>query len=379
MKYEVPALNPDDIVTWTVSDINGVQAVPASIAVVTSDAAPAAVNDTVGVVWGESTVKDVLTNDTSTSPIDVTSVTVTSESQTGLTSVKPTGEIEVFGLNYGIDLFKYTVKDIYGQESNEANVGVQVFYAGSDTQTNLCAVPPTGSVNITPFNVLTAPENVYINAGGTWTLTSSPGTSPAAPGSYNGSMTFTAGTHTVGDHVYTYSVTVYGTTATAELTISFQPYIAAVNTACASASSISFAGRNSSVTHTGYTNEVVCPGQGPLAGSGVAVPTQWGSGTFNSDLWFSFIAPGDLVNYPINITVSGSAYSQETGIYSPAVAIYSGTCGALVLENASITSVTNQSVTTSVVVNSLTPVTYWIRVDCQNGYEGSYDITLSAS
>jgi hypothetical protein len=50
MKYEVPALNPDDIVTWTVSDTDGVQASPATVAVITSDAAPTAVADTVGVV-----------------------------------------------------------------------------------------------------------------------------------------------------------------------------------------------------------------------------------------------------------------------------------------------------------------------------------------
>ena len=87
-------------------------------------------------------------------------------------------------------------------------------------------------------------------------------------------MTFTAGTHTVGDHVYTYSVTVYGVTATAELTISFQPYVAAINTSCAAASSLALSGRNTSITHSGFTNRVTCPGQGPLAGSGVAVPTQ---------------------------------------------------------------------------------------------------------
>lgn len=379
MKYEVPALNPDDIVTWTVSDVDGVQAVPNTIAVVTSDAAPVANNDTVGVIWGESTVKDVLANDTSTAPLDPNTVTITSQSQTGLTSVQSNGDVEVFGLNYGIDLFKYKVKDIYGNESNQANVAVQVFYAGTDSDTDLCASLPTGSTSITPYNYLTAPENVYINIGGTWTLTSSPGVSPAAPGTYNGSMTFTAGTHTVGDHVYTYSVTVYGVTATAELTISFQPYVAAINTSCAAASSLSLSGRNTSITHSGFTNRVTCPGQGPIPGSGVAVPTQWGAGTFNSDLWYSFIAPGDAANYPITITASGSAYTQADGIYSPAIAVYSGTCAGLTLVSANIASVTNQSISTSIVVNSATPVTYYVRIDCQNGYEGSYDITLSAS
>jgi hypothetical protein len=91
---------------------------------------------------------------------------VTSESQVGLTTVKSTGEIEVFGLTYGIDIFKYTVKDIYGNESNEANVGVQVFYAGDDVDTDLCTTPPT-TVNITPYNYLTAPDGVFINIGGT--------------------------------------------------------------------------------------------------------------------------------------------------------------------------------------------------------------------
>jgi hypothetical protein len=59
--------------------------------------------------------------------------------------------------------------------------------------------------------------------------------------------------------------------------------------------------------------------------------------------------------------------------------VYTGACAGLTLVSANIASVTNQSISTSVVVDSVSPVTYYVRVDSQNGYEGSYDITISAS
>jgi hypothetical protein len=89
------------------------------------------------------------------------------ESQLGLTAVQDNGDIEVFGLTWGIDTFKYTVADIYGNISNQALVGVQVFYAGEDGDTAACVETAPDTIVVTPANYITSPEGVTVNSGGT--------------------------------------------------------------------------------------------------------------------------------------------------------------------------------------------------------------------
>lgn len=87
---------------------------------------PDANNDTVEAINGEDTIIEVLANDVAASySIDPSSVTIATPPSEGEATVQPDGTIIYVGeLESEGDSFTYTVKDIYGLESDPATVTI---------------------------------------------------------------------------------------------------------------------------------------------------------------------------------------------------------------------------------------------------------------
>lgn len=375
-----------DLFAWTVDDINGNTLPPSTVSITTLPTAPVANTDNLSVVAGSTTVITPLSNDTSAAGLNVASIRVTQQSTTGgLATANIDGTITYVSdeTDFGNALFRYKVNDIYNQESNNAGIVITRISAGNNGAANKCATTAQ-TLTFSLFDLLTNGIRV-ITPGGTWTNLGTASPSPAAPGIYSGTVSFTQGTHAVGDHTYRYSVTSGSATDTKDVVISFYSYGVPSNNECAAATSISFGGKGTSTTTTTQNLDATCPGFAAATLSATVLPSSWGSSTFVSDVWYTFTASpsydvltGTYLTYPIAVTLAGNNFSITDGIYAPALALYSGTCGALVEENSSLANVSSQNITGQVTMSGSTSKTFIIRVSAISGYEGKYTLNLTA-
>ena len=210
---------------------------------------------------------------------------------------------------------------------------------------------------VTPYNDLTGNKTT----GGTWTKIS--GSGPAAPGTYNGTLNFTGAAD--GESVYEYEVTSGGCTHTSQIIYSSITPKPRTNDDCTGAMPLV----ESRIT---LYNDERCPGLVAPTDSGVAAPSAWGSTP--ADLWFKLFIPTSASTVSVEIVIDGSPYND--GVSQPMLAIYSGTCGALVEEDSSISfnSVVSVSFTVS---GSLTPTTRYARMASPVGYEGQFDVIVN--
>ncbi len=375
-----------DLFAWTVDDINGNTLPPSTVSITTLPTAPVANTDNLSVVAGSTTVISPLGNDTSAAGLNPASIRVTQQSTTGgLATANIDGTITYVSdeTDFGSALLRYKVNDIYNQESNNAGIVITRISAGNNGAVNKCAT--TGqTLTFSLFDLLTNGVRA-ITPGGTWTNLNTASPSPAAPGTYTGTVSFIQGTHAVGDHTYRYTVTSGSATDTKDVVISFYSYGVPSNNECASATSISFGGKGTSTTTTTQNLEATCPGFAAATLSATALPSSWGTSTFVSDVWYTFTASpsydvltGTYLTYPIAVTLSGNNFGTTDGIYAPALALYSGTCGALVEENSSLANVSSQNITGQVIMSGSTSKTFIIRVSAISGYEGKYILNLTA-
>jgi len=211
---------------------------------------------------------------------------------------------------------------------------------------------------------------------------------PAAPLTHNGSIDFSS-TLTSGQAVYRYVVTSGSCTDETFVTFNVEAHLTAPNEDCATAQTFSFGGQNTNSIVGSQTNKASCPGLNPVTMSATAVPSSWNLGTYASDLWYEFIAPPAPVysttptsyeNYPITVSVEGAPYGQELGIKAPAVAVYSGNCGALVLEKATCVNQNKQNVTTTLSFGTGTANrTFYVRVACLDNYQGNFNLRVTGN
>ena len=210
---------------------------------------------------------------------------------------------------------------------------------------------------VTPYNDLTGNKTI----SGTWTLVSGPG--PAAPGVYNGTLNFTGTTD--GVSVYRYTVTSGGCSDSSDITYDSITPATRTNDACAGAMPLTS-------TNTSLYNDERCPGLAAPTNSGIGAPAAWASTP--ADIWYKIFIPTSSTTVTTEVIVDGSPYSD--GIDQPMLAAYSGTCGALVEEDSSI-SATNIGTVNFTVVSGSTPETIYIRVASPVGLEGQFDITVN--
>ncbi len=159
----------------------------------------------------------------------------------------------------------------------------------------------------------------------------------------------------VSDGTTTYYITVEGwnfsNTGTFDLTLTCAPNCTAAqaNQDCASAVGINVDGNATTVDNTCATIN----------------PTQ-NCDSFNSiaDVWYSFTAP---VSGTVNVT---AALGTATAVH---MAVYSGTCGALVSEGCSTADPTASLTLTSLVGGN----TYYLQLWNNGTEEGTFDVTLT--
>ncbi len=134
-----------DRFVYQIRDLSGALSAQASVSIVVNgvDDAPVAGNDTFTVPVGVSQLLDVLANDTDIdSSIDPRTIVITSLPAFGTVVVNATGVVSYApGVGFrGVDTFAYTVKDLAGNVSNEAQVSVRVNNvprASNDTATTI--------------------------------------------------------------------------------------------------------------------------------------------------------------------------------------------------------------------------------------------------
>ena len=102
-------------------------------------------------------------------------------------------------------------------------------------------------------------------------------------------------------------------------------------------------------------------------------PSCWPFGSETNDMWFKFTSFGNQMS----IAVRGSTNANPGGtLFNPQVAIYSGTCNALI--EIACNSVATGPNVSEVIVNNLTiGQTYYIRVDARNNNVGTFQLCLN--
>lgn len=368
--YQVPNPAVPDVFEFTVADDQGKYAKSAKVCVSQEPNTPVATADTPNCTDINTAVTiNVLSNDTATgSVIDTTSVTIKSQGTLG-TAVSDSAGVVTYtpsGDASGADSFTYSFKNIQGVESNTATVDVNVINAGSDSPvTNACVE------TYTPYDYLLNSPDIT----GTWTNVSVITPTPAAPGSYNGTITF-AVTDKPGEHIYRYTVTSGSCNHTADVTFDFTTYTAVTNDTCATATAIAFSGLATSNNLLNQTIIKTCPGPDAPTLTAEPIPTEWGAATYAADIWYTFTAPADTSAYPVTVTIEGNTFG-ETGIYGPAVAIYTGNCGALVQSIASVVNDVAQTNSMTVINAAATSTTYYVRVATTAANQGRFNVTIA--
>lgn len=240
------------------------------------------------------------------------------------------------------------------------------------------------AIVITPYNILTEENGgVPPTTGGTWSYvgsgsTGAPPLPPAAPGAYDGTLDFTGVTNAdPGTYIYRYTVTSGGCSATADVDVSNYTNLLVYNDTCATPRTLVFPYNGGTSTLSNQLLGEACPGQKHPTYSAVANPAAWGALSFAGDLWYE-------VNYessypttqPIvmSITVDGSAYGNE-GIVEPFLAVYSACTPTLVKADVPVSN----SQTIDLVFHNIftTDFNYYIRVACQDGNQGKFDIKVT--
>lgn len=374
-----------DLFAWTVDDVDGNTLPPSTVSISVLPTPPVVNTDNVDMVIGETEIINVLSNDTSAGGLNPASLRIITPSTSGgEATANADGTITYTSdvTDTGGTIIQYKVNDIYNQESNLGSVIITRISAGNESSQNLCAVA-LASTSVNLYAALAGTR--IVTTGGTWTNLGTASPSPAAPGTYNGDITFTQGTHAAGTHTYRYTVTSGSASDTADVEVTFITHAVPSNNECAGATVLSISGRGGNSTLSDLNLAEACPGNAAATLSVTALPTAWGAYSFTSDVWYTFTATPyydtismTYLDYRILVTASGTNYGTEEGIFFPAIAIYDGTCGALVERSATLTTSESQTVSAQANMTGSTSKTFFVRVSAVTGYEGKYSINLTA-
>lgn len=374
-----------DLFAWTVDDVDGNTFPPSTVSINVLPTPPVANTDNVDMVIGETEIINVLSNDTSAGGLNPASLRIVTPSTSGGEATANSDGTVTFVSDVtdtGGTIVQYKVNDIYNQESNTGSIIITRISAGNESSQNLCAAA-LASTNVNLFDALAGTR--VVTTGGTWTNLATAAPSPAAPGIYNDDITFTQGTHAAGTHTYRYTVTSGAANDTADVEVTFITHAVPSNNECAGATVLSLSGRGGNSTLSDLNLAASCPGNAAATYSATATPTAWGAYSFTSDVWYTFIATPyydtismTYLDYSILVTANGTNYGTEEGIFFPAIAIYDGTCGALVERSATLATSESQTVSAQATMTGSTSKTFYVRVSAVTGYEGKYSVNLTA-
>lgn len=312
-----------------------------------------------------SAVTDILANDTG----DINRRTVT------FTQIDPDIAISGSVGNYVFtpgpsasfsNVVKYTVDSFNGLTSNEGSIIIKSVCAGQATQNPI-------SFNNCNSYVIELEDYLTNHNSFTYTVTETSTGFISNGGTINITPPAFAELDFTGVPAGTYTFEIEGTNAapcantdSITFTINYSTVPAYPYDVCADAKVITY---GDYVVENNQTNASNCPVNAAPTDSGVALPPSW-SVTSSGDSWYTFV-----VNDPANLTPY--IYMQGITATDCQIAIYSGSCGALVLEGDNA-SLTNQVQVDSSDYTTLVNATqYWIRASTASGSEGTYRIIIS--
>ena len=182
---------------------------------------------------------------------------------------------------------------------------------------------------IVPFN-----ELGNATTGGTWAFTGSDISYPLPPSAYNAPMNISS--FKTGRYVYNYTVTNGTCTSVATYTLNLKNSKSSTNNECTGATTINVHNLTtvgtSTLTNQYISDEDLCTTDLAVKGATLSVttlPTNWVPSP-TVDLWYKILLPqGTTSAFSIAITVNSEDYGD--GLQDATLAIYTGTCGALVL------------------------------------------------
>lgn len=215
---------------------------------------------------------------------------------------------------------------------------------------------------------------------GVWSTDETTGAAPlppAAPGAYNDDLDFTGVSD--GTYAYTYTVTDGDCEDAKVLSIVVGTQTAPPNDNCAGAIPLLFPYGGGHFTLTNQYNSSVCPGYSSPTAGFVAVPGNWGAGTFIGDVWFKVSynpANNPVGGTPIvaGISVSTIGIDTDIAMQYPLIAVYSDCAGTLVQAEVPGTSTEVTTVLSDVFATSFT---YYVRVSCSTGNEGYFNLEIT--
>ena len=107
--------------------------------------------------------------------------------------------------------------------------------------------------------------------------------------------------------------------------------------------------------------------------SAEASPSCFPAATGSHDVWFAFVATANTVN----ISVNGAANSVGGTLQNPQVALYSGVCGAGLLEEECLSDAVGNNTVETFGGPLTLGQTYFIRVDARNENEGTFQLCIN--
>lgn len=226
------------------------------------------------------------------------------------------------------------------------------------------------------YDALVAESTYAISTTGVWTYTGTPLFAPAPPVAYNDLVDFTG--YATDLYEYTYTVTPANPACSAisnTLTVDLRTRVAVPNDECVTAFSHIYSDLNP-VTLQAYTNQNLAGSceEGLFAAtlSVDALPAIWPV-TTNADLWY-MVTVDTTATVELQVVVDGSPFDDNVNY--PYITIYSGGCGVL-SEEVSQSPSTYNTCTANHIHNTGAKVDYYIRVGCDTGNEGRYNLYIN--
>lgn len=228
---------------------------------------------------------------------------------------------------------------------------------------------------ITPYNEIGA-----ATTGGTWDFVGSQLSYPTPPSAYNANMdvsTFKAGMYN-----YTYTVTNGTCTSVISYVLNLKNSRNSFNNECIGAITINthnlLSTGISTLTNQYLSDEDLCASDNAILSATLSVdtlPTNW-SPSPTADTWYKILLPqSNTTGSIVTITFNSIEY-DDTGLSDSYVALYTGTCGALVEEDSVPPSQENTvSISYEIPTSNTNPYLY-IRIGSVNG--GYFNIDVNS-
>jgi hypothetical protein len=355
-----------EIIVWRVEDTEGntsgnnyeiINFNLAAAPVITAEIVCAACNE-------PSDATDILANDTG----DINPATVTFTFIDDDIAISGSNGTYIFTPGYGAsftNIISYTVANYDGIVSDPGNIAVRSVCAGQSTQ---------DPIDITCLSrVIELEDYIQNHNSSTYTITETSTGYESNGGTYNTTPPAFAELDFTGIPDGTYTFEIEGTNASPcsnTNTLTMNVTVATVsdpsNDLCAGATALTF---SDLVVKNNQTNLNNCPVTGAPTDSGETPPASW-AGSSSGDLWYTFTCT-DAANLTPYIYMKGGT------VASTQIALYSGSCGTLVLEadKASLTS--EVSLDSSDYTTLVLATQYWLRVSTVSGDEGTFKIIIS--